>query len=265
MAESSYRDTQLFKPNGVNIFDSNLGMNNKISENISAEELFQSKNIYRDVKSKVIPGPIKTTTVEKVTKIPKIIFRERQKDIVKKEKKIIHKEVEIEKIVEVIENKDEIVYNEVKVPKYIDVPILQPRQEVHYQQISKNVPRGVELVITQTLEVPRIKPKYVEIPVPIYVPCYIEVPIPAQYIPIEQNDDKDHFTSGISNASKLSKHPHMQNNTMEFPHHYNNPYVMNPNLNMNDDKSVCASSKASIQNISSEQKNVEKMVIAGNL
>ncbi|CRG95812.1 conserved Plasmodium protein, unknown function [Plasmodium gallinaceum] len=267
MSESTYKDTQIFKPNGTNIYDDHLGEVYKLKDNISAEELFHSKNIYRDVKSNVIPGPVKTTTIEKVTKIPKIIFKERPLDTKKekKEKKVITKEVEIENVVEVIENKEKVVYNEVKVPKYVDVPIIQPRQEVCYQQISKNIPRGVELVITQTLEVPKIKPKYVEIPVPIYVPCYIEVPIPAQYIPTEQNEEKDYFASGISNSSKFSKRANFYNSSLAHSQNFNTPITLNQNLNINDEKSLDFSSKCSIPNISSEQKNVEKMVIAGNL
>ncbi|CRH03844.1 conserved Plasmodium protein, unknown function [Plasmodium relictum] len=266
MKEDTYKDTQLFKPNDTNIYE-NIGEENKLKNNICAEELFHYKNISTDVKTKVIPGPVKTTTIEKITKIPNIIFKERliETKKEKKEKKVITKEVEIEKIVEVVQNEQKIVYNEVKVPKYVDVPIIHPRQEVYHQEISKNIPKGVELVITKTLEVPKIKPKYVEIPVPIYVPRYIEVPIPIQYIPIEQNEDKDYFTSGISNSSKLSKHPNFYSSSIEHSPNYNTPITMNHNLNVNDEKSLDFSSKCSIQNMSSEQRNVENLVISGNL
>eukprot|EP00920_Eleutheroschizon_duboscqi_P025866 GHVT01063885.1.p1 GENE.GHVT01063885.1~~GHVT01063885.1.p1 ORF type:complete len:156 (+),score=18.29 GHVT01063885.1:711-1178(+) len=37
---------------------------------------------------------------------------------------------------------------------------------------------------------PQIKPKYREVPVPIYVPRYIEVPVPAQFCPSEGSDSR---------------------------------------------------------------------------
>ncbi|KJP86137.1 hypothetical protein AK88_04188 [Plasmodium fragile] len=210
------RGTMIFKANGEHMFSSTKGLITHSNENITAEDLFLTRNICPDVKRKVTGGPVKTTTIEKVTRVPKVVFKERVKDKVLKEKKVVTKEVEIEQVVDVIENKEEIIYNEVKVPTYIDIPIVHPRQEIYHTQILKNVPKGVELLVTQTLQVPKIKPKYVEVQVPIYVPCYIEVPIPAQYIPIPKGEKNEHFTCGINKDL---------NNYYKNPMVYNNPFM----------------------------------------
>ncbi|EUD66441.1 hypothetical protein C922_03075 [Plasmodium inui San Antonio 1] len=275
----------IFKPNGEHMFSRTNGLITQSNQDVTAEELFLTKNIFQDVQRKVTGGPIKTTTIEKVTKIPKVVFRERLKDKVVKEKKVVTKEVEIEQIIDVIEKKDEIIYNEVKVPTYIDVPIVHPRQEVYHTEIFKNVPKGVELLVTQKLEVPKIKPKYVEVQVPIYVPCYIEVPIPAQYIPIPKGEKKDHFTCGINKEQKFY---------YENPMIYNNPLMRSalqaettqgcfnhhPNLNgkcpvdgegkkWEDDKSehnkseAIHSSKSSVQNWAVEQAGLDNLIAAG--
>ncbi|SBT72171.1 conserved Plasmodium protein, unknown function [Plasmodium malariae] len=292
MCEGTYKTTPLFAPDEDAIFNSSSGVANKTNDNINADNLFIPKNIYRHVKEEISPGPIKTKYIEKITKIPRVIFKERKKDINKKEKKVVTKEIEIEEIVEVIENKDEIVYNEVKVPTYIDIPIIQPRQEIYHQQITKNIPKGVELTVTQKLVAPKIKPKYVEVPVPIYVPCYIEVPIPIQYIPIHQNEQKQHFTTGVSNNTNLTKYPtvcsnpstgHMQG-LMGSSTENKNVYVSHAqddnksdeqgdnisgeqttNVNLTDEQSIIFSSKSSIQNISNDEKNRNNMIAAANL
>ncbi|GAB68405.1 hypothetical protein PCYB_132790 [Plasmodium cynomolgi strain B] len=269
------RDSMIFKPNGEHMFSSTNGLITQSNENVAAEDLFLQKNIFRDVQQKVTSGPIKTTTIEKVTKIPKVVFRERLKDKVVKEKKIITKEVEIEQIIDVIENKEEIIYNEVKVPTYIDVPVVHPRQEVYHTEILKNIPKGIELLVTQRLEVPKIKPKYVEVQVPIYVPCYIEVPIPAQYIPIPKGEKKDHFTCGINKDKKIYyENPVVYNNPLmrsalqsetiqgNYNHHLN--LSGKCHLDGGDNKSEAIySSKSSVQNLAVEQSSLDNLVAAG--
>lgn len=245
------------------------------NHNVTAEDLFLTENIFQDVQQKVTDGPVKTTTIEKVTKIPKVVFKERLKDKVVKKKKVITKEVEVEQVVDVIENKEEIIYNQVKVPTYVDVPIVHPRQEVYHTEILKNVPKGIELLVKQRLEVPKIKPKYVEVQVPIYVPCYIEVPIPAQYIPIPKGEKKDHFTCGINKDPKFY---------YENPMVYNNPFMRsavraessntysNHHANLSGKCPVDAeenkseaiySSKSSVQNLPLDQSAIDNLVIAG--
>lgn len=264
---SQYKETQLIRPrDAASIFDNGRNTTT-IQQTAKAEELFEYENIYRDVKSEVIPGPIKTTKINRVTKVPKIIFKERKiaPDVKKKEKRIITKEVEVENIIEVPEVQEQIVYDEVKVHKYVDVPVVHPRQAVYYQQISKNIPKGAELVITQTYEVPQIKPRYIEIPVPIYVPCYIEVPIPALYIPMLKGDKAEYFTSGISDSSKLSRRPNLCNSSNEQTAQATSTRTMNVNVHLQE-KSIDMSSKCSTHNLgSSDQKNLEKMVLAGNI
>ncbi|EDL46939.1 hypothetical protein, conserved [Plasmodium vivax] len=265
----------IFKPNGEHMFSSSNALITQSNENVTAEDLFLTKNIFRDVQQKVSGGPIKTTTIERVTKIPKVVFKERLKDKVVKEKKVVTKEVEIEQIIDVIENKEEIIYNEVKVPTYIDVPIVHPRQEVYHKEVLKNVPKGIELFVTQKLEVPKIKPKYVEVQVPIYVPCYVEVPIPAHYIPIPKGEKRDHFTCGMDRGKQFC---------YENPMVYNNPFMRtalqadttqgdsthHPNVrgkcpvDGGDNQSEAIhSSKSSVQNLAVEQGSLDSLVAAG--
>lgn len=269
MKGDSYKETQLIKPGDVSFGESHA----YLPQTTTPDDLFQYKNIYRDVKSTVIEGAVKTTKIDKVTKIPKVIFKERKVDASKaqkREKKVVTKEVEIENIIEVPEIQEKVVYNEIKVPTYIDVPVVHPRQAVYYQQISKNVPKGVELVITQTFEVPQIKPKYVEVPVPIYVPCYIEVPIPAHYIPTDNTNDKEYFTSGVSNTSKVSRRPPQVFATAHGENKSSHATASSGDANQQQrnvtEKSAEISSKCSTHNMySAEQKNVERMVVAGNM
>ncbi|ANQ10701.1 Uncharacterized protein PCOAH_00048340 [Plasmodium coatneyi] len=270
------KDTMIFKPNGEHMFSNTNGVITQSKENVTAEDLFLTKNIFQDVKQKVTGGPVKTTTVEKVTKIPKVVFRERVKDKVVKKKKVITKEVEIEQVVDVIENKEEIIYNEVKVPTYVDVPIVQPRQEVYHTEILKNVPKGIELLVKQRLEVPKVRPKYVEVQVPIYVPCYIEVPIPAQYIPIPKGEKKDHFTCGLNEGQKVYyenpmvyKNPFIRSTlatgtTQGESNHQANLSGNGPPVDGGDNKSEAIySSKSSVENLIAEQSNVDNLVTAG--
>ncbi|GAW82927.1 hypothetical protein, conserved [Plasmodium gonderi] len=170
-------DAQISKTNGKRTMENRHGLNTTYGGSIAIEKLFVTENVFQDVNEEVTCEPIKRSITEKITKIP---IKDVLKEVVAKEVDVEETdaaEADAEENVQAIHNKEEITYNQVKAQTHVDIPIIQPRQEVYHQQFFKNIPRGVELYITQNLQVPKIKPKYVEIQVPIYVPSYVEVPI----------------------------------------------------------------------------------------
>eukprot|EP00922_Rhytidocystis_sp_ex-Travisia-forbesii_P026189 GHVS01038359.1.p1 GENE.GHVS01038359.1~~GHVS01038359.1.p1 ORF type:complete len:327 (+),score=56.66 GHVS01038359.1:60-1040(+) len=116
--------------------------------------------------------------VERKIQVPKPIYKEKIVEV----PQLQYRDVPVEKIVEVPEVQTQVVNREVDVPQVVDVPIVQPRRSPIEQDIQRNIPMPIELRVAQGYEIPKLKPKYKEVPVPIYVPRYIEVPVPAQFV-----------------------------------------------------------------------------------
>ncbi|SCM04223.1 conserved Plasmodium protein, unknown function [Plasmodium chabaudi chabaudi] len=180
-----------------------VNMKNDISE---SEKLYRSKIVNKNVKENVMSGNVNTITIEKITNIPNVIFKE----IIKENNKREEKKTPTEYIIKNNTN-DEEKQNDKIINPYNDILVDKIRQEIYNKEITKYIPKGTELTVKQTLKIPRIKPKYVEVPVPIYAPCYIEVPIPIQYIPVPKEEFKEHFTCGVSNIDNIAKYPNVYN------------------------------------------------------
>eukprot|EP00922_Rhytidocystis_sp_ex-Travisia-forbesii_P026194 GHVS01038366.1.p1 GENE.GHVS01038366.1~~GHVS01038366.1.p1 ORF type:complete len:387 (+),score=63.09 GHVS01038366.1:174-1163(+) len=116
--------------------------------------------------------------VERKIQVTRPVYREKIVEV----PQIQYRDVPVEKIVEVPEVQTQVVIREIDVPQVIDVPVVQPRRSPVEQEIQRNIPMPIELRVSQGYEMPKLKPKYKEVPVPIYVPRYIEVPVPAQFV-----------------------------------------------------------------------------------
>ncbi|CDU84992.1 hypothetical protein YYC_03142 [Plasmodium yoelii 17X] len=182
------------------------GIVNMKKDMSDSEKLYRSKIVNKNVKESVMSGNINTITIEKITNIPNVIFKE----IIKENNKEEGKKTSTEYIVK--NNINDIEKENSKITKpYNDISIDKIRQEIYHKEMKKYIPKGTELIVKKTLKIPKIKPKYVEVPVPIYAPCYIEVPIPIQYIPVPKNEFKEHFTSSVLNVDNISKYPNVYN------------------------------------------------------
>eukprot|EP00922_Rhytidocystis_sp_ex-Travisia-forbesii_P026193 GHVS01038365.1.p2 GENE.GHVS01038365.1~~GHVS01038365.1.p2 ORF type:complete len:293 (+),score=32.29 GHVS01038365.1:112-879(+) len=126
---------------------------------------------------KIVQVP-RIEVIERKIQVPKPVYKEKIVEI----PQIQYRDVPVEKIVEVPEVQTQVVTREVDVPQVVDVPVVQPRRSPIEQEIQRNIPMPIELRVAQGYEIPKLKPKYKEVPVPIYVPRYIEVPVPAQFV-----------------------------------------------------------------------------------
>lgn len=158
---------------------------------------------------KIVEVPEKVQE-EKVVHVPKIEYQERIVTVPKKVIKenivevpeIEYREIPIEKIVEVPEVREEIVTREVAVPQYVDVPVPEYRCVGIPQEIERQIPVGVEVISTYEYKMPKLKPRYTEIAVPIYVPRFIEVPVPAQMMDPASINEADKLAQQIAAMSQ---------------------------------------------------------------
>eukprot|EP00922_Rhytidocystis_sp_ex-Travisia-forbesii_P026192 GHVS01038363.1.p1 GENE.GHVS01038363.1~~GHVS01038363.1.p1 ORF type:complete len:330 (+),score=47.25 GHVS01038363.1:137-1126(+) len=126
---------------------------------------------------KIVQVP-RVEIVERKILVPKPVYKEKIVEV----PQIQYRDVPVEKIVEVPEVQTQVMNREVEVMQVVDVPVVQPRRSPIEQDIQRNIPMPIELRVAQGYEIPKLKPKYKEVPVPIYVPRYIEVPVPAQFV-----------------------------------------------------------------------------------
>lgn len=63
-----------------------------------------------------------------------------------------------------------------------EIPIIHPRELGVHQQTRRNIPTPVDVYTVQKYQLPRLRPKYYDVEVPIYVPRYVEVPIPSHFV-----------------------------------------------------------------------------------
>eukprot|EP00918_Siedleckia_nematoides_P005071 GHVU01011221.1.p1 GENE.GHVU01011221.1~~GHVU01011221.1.p1 ORF type:complete len:216 (+),score=37.73 GHVU01011221.1:256-903(+) len=117
-------------------------------------------------------------TQERVVKVPRVHMIEKIVEV----PHIEYREVMVEKIVEVPEVQEEFVIKNVEVPQYVEVPVPQYKEVIVDHPIERNIPRAVEISANYEYKIPRIRPKYNEIRVPVYVARFIEVPVPAQML-----------------------------------------------------------------------------------
>ncbi|CXI51206.1 conserved Plasmodium protein, unknown function [Plasmodium berghei] len=195
------------KDDNKHVYHENVnGIVNMKKDISDPEKLYRSKIVNKNVKESVMSDNINTITIEKITNIPNVIFKEIIKEHNKEEGKKIFTEYIVKNNINGIEKQNS------KITKpYNDISIDKIRQEIYHKEIKKYIPKGTELIVKKTLKIPKIKPKYVEVPVPIYTPCYIEVPIPIQYIPVPKDEFKEHFICGVLNVDNISKYPNVYN------------------------------------------------------
>lgn len=133
--------------------------------------------ISKHIQEKIVQVP-KTEVFERKVAVPKTVYKEKVIEV----PQVQYREVPVERIIEVPEVQTQVVVKEVEVPVQVDVPIIQPRRAPVEQQINRNIPMPIDLHVRHRYEIPKLKPKYKEVPVPIYVPRYIELPHPAQFV-----------------------------------------------------------------------------------
>ncbi|PHJ22286.1 alveolin domain containing intermediate filament imc12 [Cystoisospora suis] len=99
-----------------------------------------------------------------------------------------YREVRQMNSVEVPEIHFQYVDKHVEVPAPYELPIIMPRQVPVQQIVDRNIPKPVEVRTTHNYRMPRIKPKYYDVHVPIYVPRYVEVPVPSHFLALKKEN-----------------------------------------------------------------------------
>eukprot|EP00070_Physeter_catodon_P037482 XP_028344376.1 uncharacterized protein LOC114486147 [Physeter catodon] len=79
-----------------------------------------------------------------------------------------------------------------------EIPVIQPRELGVHQQTKRNNPSPVDVFTVQKYQLPRLRPKYYDVEVPIYVPRYVEVPVPSHFIALNHEPLPDTLQLGPS-------------------------------------------------------------------
>lgn len=108
---------------------------------------------------------------ERLIEIPRLVPREKIVNFPVYE----YHEIPVEKIVEVPEIRQQVVLKEKIVPRYVDKPVPQERTIEIENTIERRTPVPVEAVTYLQLQLPKIRPVYQQLEVPVYVPRFIEV------------------------------------------------------------------------------------------
>jgi len=111
---------------------------------------------------------------ERIIEVPRVITQERMVEV----PEIEYREYPVEKIVEVPEVIEQVVIKEIPIPQYVDKPVPEYVDVQIEQEVNRVIPVPVEAVTTCHFTLPRLRPQYTNVEVPLYVPRFIEVPIP---------------------------------------------------------------------------------------
>jgi hypothetical protein len=142
------------------------------------------------VQDRIVEVPV-VEYVDNVIEVPKIINKEKLVEV----PEIEYRDVPYETIVEVPEIQEKIVYKKVPRPQYVEVPTPEYRDVVQEKEVQRNIPIAVEAITTCQFNIPKIKPNYVKVDMPLYVPRFIEVPIAVDSV----------NAATLSHAEKLTK------------------------------------------------------------
>lgn len=123
---------------------------------------------------------------EKIREVPKVEIRERIVEVPKiyTQERIVevpdieYREVPVEKIIEIPEIREQVVIKEVPVPQYVDKPVPEYVDVHEEQEIVRRIPVSVEAVTTCEFKLPRLRPHYTMVDIPLYVPRFVEVAVP---------------------------------------------------------------------------------------
>lgn len=169
------------------------------------------------IKEKIVEVP-QIEYVEKVVEVPEIVYKEkiRTVPVIEYKEKIIevprivqrekivevpeyeYREVPVEKIVEVVEYHEETVVREVQVPQYVDKPVPEYVTREVPEDIDRVIPVPVEATTTFEFLLPKLKPKYEKVVLPIYAPRFVEVPMPAELIDSQMLAQAEHLSQQIN-------------------------------------------------------------------
>ncbi|KAH0475905.1 MAG: hypothetical protein KVP17_001760 [Porospora cf. gigantea B] len=115
------------------------------------------------------------SVVENIIEVPRYIYQEKIVEIPQYE--IV--EVPVEIVVEVPEVVEEVRIKELPVPQYMEIPTPEYVEVEELLEVIRSIPVPVEHISEATFLLPRLRPTYCQVDVPVFVPRFIEVPVPA--------------------------------------------------------------------------------------
>lgn len=173
----------------------------EIAKPVYEEEIVEVPQYeYRD---KIVEVP-EVLYQDRVTHVPKVEIIERVKEvpqIIRQEKvvevpKVTYRDVPVVRQVEVPQIRDEYVHRPVPVPQYRDIPVPQVYDVAREIRVPYKIPNALIETTEHTLAVPRIAPRVVDIPYPVYAPVFVEVALPRAMV--------DDFVA--AEAARLNQH-----------------------------------------------------------
>ncbi|KAH0485346.1 MAG: uncharacterized protein KVP18_003906 [Porospora cf. gigantea A] len=137
---------------------------------------------YIEVPEKIIQEKIREVPVidfqERIIEVPRIVWQERVVEVPEYE----YVEVPVEKIVEVPEIREEYQVRHVTVPQYVDKPVPEYTQVEEITEIVRSSPVPVLVETVLEFNVPKIRPLYRRVDMPLYVPRFIEIAVPVDLV-----------------------------------------------------------------------------------
>eukprot|EP00914_Ancora_sagittata_P018117 GHVO01035740.1.p1 GENE.GHVO01035740.1~~GHVO01035740.1.p1 ORF type:complete len:293 (+),score=62.00 GHVO01035740.1:38-916(+) len=157
---------------------------------------------------KIVEVPHKVT-LERVKEVPVVQYQETFVDVPQYiEKEVIHevpqieyREIAVEKLVDVVEFRDEIVSKEIVVDQYVTIEHPEYR-DIPSPAVTLKYPIGVKAAVPQHFYMPKMKPKYKKVPMPIYAPRFVEVPVPASFMSEEQAVEAAKFSQCMNTLAE---------------------------------------------------------------
>ena len=137
---------------------------------------------YIEVPEKIIQEKIREVPVidfqERIIEVPRVVWQERVVEVPEYE----YVEVPVEKIVEVPEIREEYQIRHVTVPQYVDKPVPEYTQVEEITEVVRSTPVPVLVETVLEFNVPKIRPLYKRVDMPLYVPRFVEIAVPVDLV-----------------------------------------------------------------------------------
>lgn len=130
---------------------------------------------------------------ENIIEIPKIVKQEKVVEI----PEIEYVDVPYEKVVEVPEVREQVVVRPVRVPRYIEKAVPEFVDIEVARDVERSVPVPLEATVDLTLQLPRIRPRYTRVDVPLYVPRFVEIAVPVEMMDESMVANADHYAQQV--------------------------------------------------------------------
>eukprot|EP01071_Lankesteria_metandrocarpae_P006840 Lankesteria_metandrocarpae@DN4500_c0_g1_i1.p1 len=133
---------------------------------------------------------------EVITYVPKVVIKEKIVEV----PEIEYKEVTVERIVPVVETREEVRIKEIPVPRHVEVPVPEYYNVEVEKDVHRKVPVPLECVTCDRYELPKIVPRIVNVPVPVFFPRFREVAVPVEQLDVDTVRTAEQLLESIANV-----------------------------------------------------------------